>query len=241
MKKLLVICGPTATGKTKLAAFLAKKIDGELISADSRQVYRGNDAETNKERPPGVRIWLYDVVDPGEAFSVSHWVKLARAAISDIRKRGKVPIIVGGTGLYIKALLEPFATIDIPPDKKLREKLKSASVKELQDMLDTETLTSMNQSDRNNPRRLIRKIETAKYAKKRESFEKAIIIGLTAPLTELYKRVDESIARGVQSNHEIVRKQLTWFKKQKDIHWFDVRSPNLVGDVLYLLTHVPED
>ena len=158
--KLLIICGPTATGKTALAAKLAKKFNGELISADSRQVYRGRDLETNKERPaspaggPDVPIWLYDVVNSGEEFGVSQWVKLARLAIENIPKRNKLPIVVGGTGLYIKALLEPFETIDIPPDFKLRK--KNLSVQQLQRMVPR---GNMNESDWNNPRRLIRKIE----------------------------------------------------------------------------------
>src|SRR3989344_4958306 len=127
MTKVLIICGPTATGKTKLAARLAKRFNGELVSADSRQVYRGMDLTTGKEMPD-VPIWLYDVAHPDEDFSVSHWVKLAKDAISDIQKRNKLPIVVGGTGLYIQALLRPFETIDIPPNKKLREKLQKLTV-----------------------------------------------------------------------------------------------------------------
>ena len=150
MGKILIVCGPTATGKTALASQLAKKFDGELISADSRQVYRGMDVVTGKDRPD-VPIWLYDVVNPDEEFSVSHWIKLARRAINDISKRGKLPIIVGGTGLYIHALLHPLETITIPPDRALREQLQEQSVKELQQML---TRGSMNNSDWNNPRRL---------------------------------------------------------------------------------------
>jgi tRNA dimethylallyltransferase len=130
MNKLLIVCGPTATGKTVLAATLAKKFNGELISADSRQVYRGMDLVTGKDRPaslaslklgrsgpaggPDFPIWLYDVANPDEEFSVSQWVKLAKQAIDDIKGRNKLPIVVGGTGLYIHALIKPFETIDIP-------------------------------------------------------------------------------------------------------------------------------
>lgn len=227
MDKLLVICGPTATGKTSLAARLAKKFNGELVSADSRQVFRGNDLETNKERPD-VPVWLYDVVNAGEEFSVSHWVKLAREAILDIQKRKKLPIIVGGSGLYIKALLDPFSSIDIPPDTILRS--KHFTVPELQAMT---SRGSMNNSDWNNPRRLIRKIEIEKFGKqqvKKEKFD-YLIIGLTAPLDVLYKRIDEHLKERILAGmkkeylvneHAIARKQVTWFKKQKDIHWFDI-------------------
>lgn len=227
MNKLLVICGPTATGKTRLAARLAKKLNGELISADSRQVYRGNDLETNKERPD-VPIWLYDVVDPGEEFSVNHWVKLARKAIADIRKRKKLPIVVGGTGLYMKALLEPFETIDIPPDKKLRS--KKFTLSQLQKMVPR---GNMNDSDWNNPRRLIRKIETAGKRRKPKQSEQAIIIGLTAPLPVLYKRMEEN--RRPFYERAIARRQLTWFKKQKGIHWFDISRKDHEDAILKLI------
>ncbi|KKW10522.1 MAG: tRNA delta(2)-isopentenylpyrophosphate transferase, tRNA dimethylallyltransferase [Microgenomates group bacterium GW2011_GWC1_49_7] len=220
MNKLLVICGPTATGKTALAAKLAKQLNGELISADSRQAYVGRDLETNKERPD-VRIWLYDIVNPGEEFSVSHWVKLARLAIEDIQKRNKLPIVVGGSGLYIKALLDPFDTIDIPPNRKLREKLQTFSVDKLQNMV---VRGNMNESDWNN-------------------------LGLRAPLPALYKRIDDHMKERIQkgmkeipsNEHAIARKQLTWFKKQKGIHWFDCTSPTLERDVIYLLRHAQKD
>ena len=243
MDKLIVICGPTATGKTALAARLANTLNGELISADSRQVYRGNDLETNKERPD-IPIWLYDVVNVGTEFSVSHWVKLARRAISDIKGRGKIPIIVGGSGLYIDALLHPFESIDIPPDKKLRS--RNLSLRDLQNMIPR---GNMNDSDWNNPRRLIRKIEISKKSGIPQLPLPATVIGLTCPLPDLYKRIDDHLQvrmsqglkkKNVINEHAIARKQLTWFKKQKNIHWFDVRSPTLFTDVLYLIRHDSE-
>lgn len=249
MKKILVICGPTATGKTTLAALLARRIGGELISADSRQVYRGMDLTTGKDRVE-VPTWLYDVVDPDEEFSVSHWVKLAREVVSDIHKRNKLPIVVGGTGLYIQALLRPFETINIPPNKKLRDKLQKLSVHELQKMVPR---GDMNNSDWNNPRRLIRKIEVANYKRgplgsARGPLEEVLQIGLTAPLEALDARIDERLkgrkAAGLDeeitalrkkynanlsamsaidlNEHAYARRQLTWFKKQNNIHWFTI-------------------
>ncbi len=243
MNKLLIVCGPTATGKTALAAELAKTFHGELVSADSRQVYRGMDLLTNKERP-NVPIWLYDIVSPGEEFSVSHWVKLARAAIQDIRKRDKLPIVVGGSGLYIKALLDPFDTIAIPPNKELRQ--RNLSVQELQKMIPR---GDMNDSDWNNSRRLIRRIEIARRSIKRSRGEQAIVIGLTAPLPVLYKRIDDHLKERIlggmkekpSNEHAIARKQLTWFKKQKGIHWFDCTSPTLFSDVVYLVKHAEKN
>ncbi len=230
MNKILVICGPTATGKTALAARLAKRFNGELISADSRQVYRGNDLETNKERPD-VPIWLYDVVDQGEEFSVAHWLKLARAAAGDILRREKLPIVAGGSGLYIHALIHPFETVDIPPDENFRK--RNLTLQELQHMT---SRGSMNDSDWNNPRRLIRKIEIAKAIVKRNiplPYD-VLIIGLTAPLQVLYKRIDDHLQERIRAGmnkeniineHAIARKQLTWFKKQKGILWYDVTDP----------------
>lgn len=233
--KLLIICGPTSTGKTELAAMLAKKFNGELISADSRQVYRGKDLETNKEHPD-VPIWLYDITDWGEDFSVSHWVKHAHQAIIDIQNRNKLPIVVGGTGLYIKALLYPLDTIDIPPDPILRE--KKLPIKDLQKMI---SRGNMNESDWNNPRRLLRKIETMRSKKNISNGKKFeyIIVGLAASLPVLYKRIDQNIERRMQAGmkkrptneRSIARKQLTWFKKQKDIHWFDIGKNKFENDV----------
>mgnify|MGYP001615994319 CR=1 FL=1 len=197
MNKLLIICGPTATGKTALAVQIAKKFDGELVSADSRQVYIGMDIGTGKDRAKiDVPVWLLDIVNPDEEFSVSVWVKLAGQAVADILSRNKLPIVVGGTGLYIHALIHRPETMDIPPDKKLREKLQNASVGVLQHMIEPTILQSMNQSDRQNPRRLIRKIEIARAKKTLRKSKKifdCLSVGLTAPQSDLYTRIDDRV------------------------------------------------
>lgn len=164
MNKLLIICGPTGTGKTKLAIGLAKKFNGELVNADSRQVYKGLDALTGKDRSEDVPIWLYDVAEPTEEFSVAHFVRLANDAIEDIRRRGKLPIAVGGTGFYLRALTSTIDTLMIPPNKKLRNRLRYASIDQLQKELrhaDPGKWNKMNHSDKLNPRRLVRAIEVA--------------------------------------------------------------------------------
>ncbi len=260
MSKLLIVCGPTATGKTALAVQLAKKFNGELVSADSRQVYRGMDIGTGKDREKiDVPIFLYDVVNPDEEFSVNHYMRLANHVIGDIVKRKKLPIVVGGTGLYINALIYPPETMNIPPDKKLRKKLKQASVASLQEMVGLTILQSMNQSDRQNPRRLMRKIEIARAKKalpKPVQMFDYLVIGLTAALPVLYKRIDQrvderlrqgmegevetlvakygrdipamsalgyrSLERWKLDEHAYARRQLTWFRKVKDIRWFDI-------------------
>jgi tRNA dimethylallyltransferase len=190
MNKLLVICGPTASGKTQIALDLAKKFNGELISADSRQVYKGMDIGTGKDLPKqatmsnehvtvqwkrkqfqlssfsveGIPLWMVDIVDPDEEFSVSCFEKLARAVGEDILKRGKLPIIVGGTGLYISSLLSPIETSHIPPNREMRDELSVLNLQDLQNrlqMIDLPTWNMLNESDRKNSRRLIRKIEIA--------------------------------------------------------------------------------
>jgi len=261
MNKLLVICGPTATGKTALAVALAKQFNGEMVSADSRQVYKGMDIATGKDRDPDIPIWMYDVVSPDEKFSVSQYQKLAEKAITDITARGKLPIVVGGTGLYINALIHPFETINIPPNLRLRKKFQNMTIQELQNMT---ARGDMNQSDWNNPRRLIRKIEIAESKtvtpKQPNTFD-YLMIGLTAPLPMLYQRIDTRLKSRVRAGlvretasllaryrpdlpsmsaiglneHAYARRQLTWFKKQKGIHWFDVTDPKFTDKVAALV------
>ncbi|VVA44528.1 tRNA dimethylallyltransferase [Candidatus Roizmanbacteria bacterium] len=163
MTNIIVIVGQTATGKTKLALELAKKHNGELINFDSRQIYKYLDIITGKDIPKN-KIWLYDIVTPDQYFSSFDFVKLATPIIEDISKRGKTPILVGGTYLYLKHLLYGIDNNNNPPDFKLRAELDDKTVQELQQILKTVSLQSfnrLNHSDVNNPRRLIRKIEIA--------------------------------------------------------------------------------
>lgn len=175
--KLIVITGQTATGKTKLAIEYAKEYNGELINCDSRQIYKHLDIITGKDLPPrlssranpdvtsgGVEgsVWLYDIVDPKQYFSSFDYVQHATPVINNILKKGKIPIIVGGTYLYIKHLLYGVETENIAPDWKLRKRLNEKSVEQLQQILKKLNLQSfkrLNNSDKNNPRRLIRRIE----------------------------------------------------------------------------------
>lgn len=172
MTTLYVVTGQTATGKTKRAIELAQKQDGELISADSRQVYRTLDIVTGKDRrelrAAGVTTHLIDVVNPYQEFSSHDFVRHAHPIINDIIARGKTPIIVGGTWLYIKHLLYGH-DIQAPPNPTLRHALNKKTVHELQVILaDLErnhppltnpSLKPLNQSDSQNPHRIIRRIE----------------------------------------------------------------------------------
>lgn len=219
MRKKLVIYGPTATGKTDLALQLARKFQGELISADSRQVYRGLDIGTGKvsfdskiEKHEGywlvngIKINGFDLVNPGEQFTVADFVKFASTTLFRIDEAGKLPIIVGGTGFYIKALTSGIDSIGIGANYKLRNQLEKLTVPELYQKLlelDFSRAKSMNQSDRANPRRLVRAIEIAQtyltpgvsqVASKHTpgmSMQNVLVIGLTAPNEFLYNRADK--------------------------------------------------
>jgi len=213
MNKILVISGPTATGKTQLAFKLAKKFNGELISADSRQVYKGMDIGTGKEWGD-VPIWGYDIVEPNQEWSAAHFVKLAEKLIPEIQSRGKLPIVVGGTGLYISNLLNPPETLNIPPDKKLRKELEKLSVAELQDRLkkaDSKRFYGMNESDQQNPRRLVRAIEIAILASKGPTFLKrsdlirrndSLYIALIAPIKEIDRRIGDRVRQRIEKGPE---------------------------------------
>lgn len=162
--KILVIVGPTASGKSALAVKLAKKLGGEIISADSRQVYRGLDigsGKVTKKEMAGIPHHLLDVADPKRQFSVSRYQKLALQKIKEILKRGKLPIIVGGTGFYVDAVVTGIALPAVPPNNKLRTKLNKKSTTELLEILKNLDPERAEKIDQNNPRRLIRAIEIA--------------------------------------------------------------------------------
>lgn len=284
MNKILVVCGPTATGKTSLAVRLAKKFNGQLISADSRQVYKGMDIGTGKDHPRDLKIELIDLVKPNRQFSVSQYSRLAWRAIKRAWRKKKLPILVGGTGFYIKAVVDGVKTQSIPRNPKLRVKIKNWSKEKLFDhlaRLDSERAASMNWSDKNNPRRLIRAIEVAVFKKEHPNWRpskqpqvETFFIGLKAPLKTLYQRIDkrvrERLKKGAEkevrellkkryaweksalsetlgyqewrpffegraskkevsrrwqfNEHGYARRQMTWFKKDKRIHWFDIQA-----------------
>lgn len=128
MPELLVVTGPTATGKTALGAALARLLDGEVVGADSMQIYRGMDIGTAKPTAAemgGVPHHMIDVADPSESFSAARWAALASACVDDILARGRVPVVVGGTGLYIDALLRRADFAAAPGDSGLRAQLEA--------------------------------------------------------------------------------------------------------------------
>jgi len=276
---ILIILGPTAIGKTSLAIHLAKTFNGELISADSRQVYKGMDIITGKEKSfPDHGI---DLVYPNKPFSVNHWLKHAQPVIKKISRHGKLPIIVGGTGFYLNALLKPPQTLGVKPNLQLRQKLEKLSLKKLQQKLqklDPSRWQKMNHSDRHNPRRLIRAIEVVKSNSTHTIYKilntKYLIIGLKDKLSvidaniekRVYQRIkagafeeaqklfkkykdlpvtlgysqllavkhsrNEAIINWITAERQYVRRQLTYFKKIKNIHWFKPAQKKQIVDLV---------
>ena len=306
MRKFLVICGPTATGKTILGVRLAKQFDGELVSVDSRQVYRGMDIGTGKDLPKnskyqklknsklgyylfdGVPVWRLDVVEPTHSFSVAEYHGFAHKVIEDIWKREKLPILVGGTGLYIKAMIDGIDTLGVPPNPQLRAAYEKKSTEELFNILfhlSPDTVNTLNVSERKNKQRLIRKIEIAQMGVKKVTGKKwknlkVVMIGLVCSYNILRQRIERRIEKwvmkgaedevrkllgrgidwnfqamnalgyrqwkeyfeGVAKKEEVVkrwkidewhyaRRQLTWFKRDPRIQWFDVTKKRWEEDV----------
>lgn len=296
MNKLLIICGPTATGKTNLGLNLAKKFKGQIISADSRQVYKSMDIGTGKDLPrkakqykdghyliKNIKVWGYDLVKPDQDFSVSHFVKFATPRIKKIWAQNHLPILVGGTGLYLKAITKPFDTLSIPANQKLRQKLNRLSVSKLQKHLKKINPTkfeSMNHSDQSNSRRLIRAIEVSSSNLQRQSSQvlktKQLWIGLKADKKILDDLIEKRVLKRIQSGakqevdqlikagyafdlpamsamgykqwqpffekkvdinqvrrswiiaeKQYLRRQLTWFRSQPNINWFDLKNASL--------------
>lgn len=159
---VLVVLGPTASGKSDLAVSLARKLNGEIISADSRQVYRGLDIGTGKitqREMKGIPHHLLDVADPRRIFSVTRYQTLGRAAIKKILKKGKLPIIVGGTGLYIDALIYDYPLPEVKPNPTLRRELEKLTTEDLFHKLQKKDPVRASEIDPHNRRRLIRALE----------------------------------------------------------------------------------
>lgn len=284
--KLIVILGQTASGKSGLAIKLAKKFDGEIVSADSRQIYRRMDIGTAKPlNQEGIPHHLIDIVNPDEEFTLSEYKKFAVGKINEILERKKTPFLVGGAGLYIKAVIDNFGIPKVASNKILRKKLEKQSTQKLFEDLkrfDPQTAESI---DSKNKRRLIRAFEVKIFsgisfvsAKKiAEPYFNTLQIGIKISREKLYKnidrRVEDAIEQGLESEVENIyadlsrkspdekiwslpsmsslfyqefkeyfenkigigevvkliklhhrqyaRRQMTWFKRDKRIHWIE--------------------
>ncbi len=174
---LVTILGPTATGKTGLAAHLALQIGGEIISADSRQVYRGMDVGTGKDlqdyivdgRP--VPFHLVDIEEPGAHYNVYRFQTDFARVFEDIRSREKFPVLCGGSGLYLEAVLKDYRLIRVPPDQNLRRELEGKSLEELTGILKAMKPRLHNKTDIETPRRALRAIEIERYYREHPEHE----------------------------------------------------------------------
>jgi tRNA dimethylallyltransferase len=283
MKKpmIIVILGQTATGKSDLAVQIAKKIKGEIISADSRQVYKGLDIGTGKvprDKFPrtskletrtylhrGIPHYLLDVVSPKKKFTVVEYQKKANSAIAEILKKGKIPILCGGTGFYLDAITKGIILPEVPPNLKLRKTLSSKSAVALFEYLKKLDKNRAKNIDRHNKVRLIRAIEIAKALGKVPKMMgvkppyKFVKIGLFLPNILLKKKIEKRVKKMLQvgllkeikklkklgvsekrlkefgfeydnpteekvikETFKYAKRQMTWFKKDKEIKWFQV-------------------
>ena len=169
LKKLIVVSGPTASGKSELAVKLAKKFNGEIISADSRQVYKGMNIGTGKitkKEMQGIPHYLLDVASPKRRFTVAQYRNLALKAINKIFRKDKIPILCGGTGFYIQAVVDGIVIPEVKPDWRLRSNLNKLSAVELYQKLKKLDPKRAKTIERKNKRRLIRAIEIVIKTKK---------------------------------------------------------------------------
>lgn len=200
-RRLIAIVGATATGKTALGIDLARNLGGEIIGADSRQVYRHMDIGTAKptaDERAAAPHHLIDVADPDEPFSLGTWLDMARAALEDVWNRGKQPILVGGTGQYVWALLEGWRVPRVPPDQALRDELESRPADDLLQELRRVDPEAEAFIDPRNVRRVVRALEVQAATGKPFSYWRTkeppdfepFILGLHFPRDELYRRID---------------------------------------------------
>ncbi len=267
---LVVIVGPTASGKTALAIDIAQKFDGEIICADSRTVYKHLDVGTAKpsvKEQAEIRHHVLDVVEPNQQFSAAKFKQLAQAAIDEVSSRGKLPIMVGGTGLYIDSVLFDYQFLP-PADMEERARLDKLSVQQLQNEIIEKQLPMP--ENKNNPRHLARVIETNGAPKNKSKIRSnTLVIGIEAQHAIIKERIakrveqmiedgfveevksvstkygwdapgllstgykafreytenkislDEAKAQFVRNDYLLARRQRTWFKRNKSIHWLN--------------------
>jgi len=211
MSPVLVVVGPTGVGKSRLALEMAEELGGEIVNADSRQVYRYMDIGTGKPSPQDTAIvphHLFDIVDPDQEFSLALFQPLAYEAVEGVLQRAKLPIVVGGTGQYVWGVVEGWQVPRVPPGSAFRQEMEERARREgigpLYDELKALDPERASRIDPRNVRRTIRALELARAGvrgrEKRPPPYRFSIIGLTAPRGELYaridRRVDDMIGRG---------------------------------------------
>ncbi len=280
--KVIAITGTTSAGKTGLSLELAKEFGGEIISADSRQIYRGMNIGTGKIMPnemDGIPHYMIDVADPMNQYSVAQYKQEAETALQTILTNKHIPFVVGGTGLYVSALLEGIVLPEVPPNPELRKQLEQKTTEELFALLQTKDPLRAETIDPQNPRRLIRALEIIEAIgvvpeQQSQSSYDVLWIGLELPKEELQQKIKDRIQimiengliqevetlladgitherlqeLGLEYRHvslylqgkykalnemaddlviktnQYAKRQLTWFKRNQNIHWC---NPNL--------------
>ena len=231
--KVLVILGQTTTGKSSLAVKLAKKFNGEIISADSRQVYKKLNIGTGKiikRERGGIPHHLLDVISPQKRFSVVQYKKLTEKKIKDVLERNKLPIICGGAGFYIQAIVDNIIYPQVPPNQKLREKFKEKSGEELLKILKKLDLKRFKTIDQKNKRRIVRAIEIVKSLGKTPDLVinqlnyEFLQIGLKRDNQKLKEKIKERllkrlgvgmIAEAKKLHHPPIGKKLSWKRMEE--------------------------
>jgi tRNA dimethylallyltransferase len=208
LAKIISVVGTNASGKSALAVSLAQEFNGEVISADSRQIYRGLDLGTGKltrGEMGGIPHHLIDIREPGESFSVADFQGLAYAAIEQIMAREKIPILAGGTGLYTRAVVQGYQLSAVEPDPQLRARLEEMTAAALYEELQGVSPEKAEQIDRKNQRRLVRALEKAYGgdedfpAKKFQPRYQTLQLGVTWPRPLLYQRIEERLRQRTEA------------------------------------------
>lgn len=235
-KPLIVILGPTASGKTALSLRLALEVDGEIISADSRQIYREMDIGTDKiseEIREKIPHYMINVRDPDQAYSLADFQREAKNIIEDMHRRGKVPLLVGGTGLYISSIVQNYQLPAAPPDPKIREELEAELEKEgaetLHAMLAELDPLAASKIHPNNHRYLIRALEinlstqktTEEQKKKADCPYEVFQIGINWPNEVLYDRINRRV--DVQVKEGLIEETQKLFSR------YDKKLPSMTG------------
>jgi tRNA dimethylallyltransferase len=227
--KILIIVGPTASGKTALSIELAQKFNGEIISADSRQVYCGLDLGTGKvthEEMQNIKHHLLDVADPSDVYTSAEFVRDGRNAIGEILKEKKLPIIAGGTFFYIDALLGKVEMPEVPPNPELRAKLDKMSVESLYGALEKSDPRRADEIDPQNKRRLIRALEVVEALGKvpkhtTESKYEVLTVGIKTDKKELYrkikKRLKKRMAAGMIDEVKALHKKGMTYERMEEL------------------------
>lgn len=298
MKKVIFIIGPTAVGKTDLSIQLARKLNGEIISADSVQIYKSlniGSAKPTEEEMKGVPHHLIDFVNPSDEFSVSEFSKMARAKIKELHILGKQPIVAGGTGLYINSLIYDMDFGDLQSDTTYRKELETLAQNKgadfVHEMLREVDPVAAEKIHPNNIRRVIRALEVNQATgsnmsdfstepRPTEDYE-PVLFGLTRSRLKLYGRINNRVdmmldsglidevknlkSNGIddscqsmqgigykevlqhldgkydfetmvsilkQSSRRYAKRQMTWFRRYKEIHWLDLDAYDSVDDII---------